>query len=160
MANKDIEVKWVHVDTLKPNPKNMNHHSDAQVERLAKILAYQGFRTPIVVSNLSGFMMKGHCTLKAAKLNGWEKVPVSFQDFDDLDAEYAYMVSDNGIASWSNLDLAEINAELANLGPFDTDLLGLKSFTLDPRFDEPDEKGEPKDKDAELNTCPNCGVLI
>lgn len=160
--NKDIEVKWVSIYELTPSPKNPNKHSPEQIERLAKILKYQGFRSPIVVSNQTGHIVVGHGRLEAAKLNEWSKVPVSYQDFEDWDQEYAHMVADNAVADWADLDLSSINAELENIGPLDIDLLGIKDFEVEPldRFEEPDEKSDPKDKEANLKTCPNCGVLV
>lgn len=60
-------------------------------------------------------------------------MPCILQDFDDEDQEYAYGVSTNSIASWAELDLSGINADLPELGPdFDIDLLGIKDFVLDP----------------------------
>lgn len=61
----------VSVVSLVPNPRNPNKHSDEQIKLLAKIIKYQGWRDPIVVSKRSGFITKGHGRLMAAKLNGW-----------------------------------------------------------------------------------------
>lgn len=157
------EIKQVSIDELKPHPKNMNKHPKDQIDRLSEIIRYQGFRNPVVVSTLSGFVVHGHGRIEAAKKLGMKMVPVSFQDFDDETQEYASLVSDNAISEWSDLDLAMINSDLPDLGPdFDVDLLGLKNFSIEfqDRFDEPDPKGEPKDKDTALTKCPNCGVLV
>ena len=59
--------KLVPIENLIPNPKNNNRHSIEQIHRLAKIIMYQGMRSPIVVSNRSGFVIKGHCRLQALK---------------------------------------------------------------------------------------------
>jgi hypothetical protein len=157
------EIKKVRVSELKLNPKNMNKHSVDQINRLADIIRYQGFRNPVVVSNLSGLVVQGHGRIEAAKKLNMEFVPVIYQDFDDETQEYASVVSDNSIASWAELDLAMINAELPELGPdFDIDLLGLKDFVLEPmdKFDEPMEKKNPEDKDSNFIECPNCQTLI
>jgi len=139
---------------LKAHPQNRNRHPADQVERLAKILEYQGWRYPIKVSKRSGFITSGHGRLEAAKHLGWKEVPVSFQDYEDETQEYADVQSDNAIASWSELDLSAINADIGDLGPdFDIDLLGIKDFViepadkLDPQCDEdevPDALPEPK----------------
>lgn len=122
----------VSIKDLKAHPKNRNKHPDAQIERLAKILEYQGWRYPVKVSKRSGLVTSGHGRIEAAKANGWKQVPVSFQDYADEEQEYADVQSDNAIASWAELDLSGINADLADLGPdFDLDLLGIKDFTLD-----------------------------
>lgn len=125
----------VDVGLLKPHPKNRNKHPKDQIERLAKILKYQGVRAPIVVSKRSDYMVKGHGTLQAMIKNGWDRVPVVYQDFEDNDQEWLFVQSDNAIASWAELDLAGINADLSELGPFDIDLIGLKDFTVDPLED-------------------------
>lgn len=128
----------VPVKELKVHPKNRNKHPEDQVERLARILEYQGWRYPIKVSKLSGFITSGHGRLAAAKLLKLKEVPVSFQDYADETQEYADLQADNAIASWSHLDFAAINAELVDLGPdFDIDLLGIRNFLIEPaeKFD-------------------------
>jgi hypothetical protein len=123
----------VSVKDLKPNPLNRNSHPKDQVERLAKILEYQGWRYPIKVSKRSGLITSGHGRLEAAKLLKWKEVPVSFQEYASDEQEYADTISDNSIASWSELNLSGINSDLTDLGPdFDIDLLGIKDFGVDP----------------------------
>lgn len=144
----------VPVKELKAHPKNRNEHPKEQLERLAKILEYQGWRYPIKVSKLSGFITSGHGRLAAAKLLKLKEVPVSFQDYADEAQEYADLQADNAIASWSELDLSAINTDIGDLGPdFDIDLLGIKDFViepadkLDPQCDEdevPEALPEPK----------------
>jgi DNA modification methylase len=147
------------VKELRRNPKNPNIHSKEQIERLAKILEYQGWRYAIKVSRQSGFITSGHGRLEAAIHLGQSNVPVVFQDYDNDEQEYADIVADNSIASWAELDLANINTEIGNLGPdFDIDLLGIKDFTLDmsdklePGCDEDEipEKVEPKAKIGDI----------
>lgn len=147
------------VNELKAHPKNRNKHPKDQVDRLAQILAYQGIRAPIVVSRLSGLIVKGHGTLEAIKKNKWTEAPVVYQDFENQDQEYAFVQSDNAIALWASLDLSGINLDLQDLGPdFDLDLLGLKDFSLD--FSEKlildeTEKEENPNKVTE-HECPRC----
>jgi DNA modification methylase len=138
----------VSIGELKAHPKNRNTHPDEQIKRLAKILAYQGWRYPVKVSKRSGFITSGHGRLEAARLNGWAQVPVNYQDYESEEQEYADLQSDNAIALWAELDLSGINTDLGDLGPdFDIDLLGLENFelvigdTLEPQCDE-DEVGE------------------
>jgi DNA modification methylase len=75
----------------------------------------------------------GHGRIEAARLNGWNDVPVNFQDYESEEQEYADVQADNAIASWAELDLAGINSDLGELGPdFDLDLLGIRNFVLEP----------------------------
>lgn len=125
--------KLVPVGELRCHPKNRNKHPEEQVDRLAKILKYQGWRYPIKVSNRSGYITSGHGRLEAAGLNEWSEVPVNFQDYESDEQEYADVQADNAIASWAELDLAALNADLADLGPdFDIDLLGIRDFVIEP----------------------------
>lgn len=144
------DVEWIDIKALKLNPKNPNKHPKEQIERLAKILKYQGFRQPIVVSNQSGFVVAGHGRLAAARKNKWDKVPVVRQDFTDATQEYAHMTADNAIASWAELSMEEINMETMELGPFDTELLGIKNWETIP-----EDKYADKDGDAIPETAKN-----
>lgn len=142
--------KLVPLTELLPNPKNPNSHDEPQIARLAKIIEYNGVRRPITVSKRSGFISVGHGRLQAAKRLEMTEYPVSFQDYDTEESEYADMVADNAIGGWSRLDLSNINAGLGDLGPdFDIDCLGIKSFELEPAdkytedFDE-EWKGMPE----------------
>lgn len=150
----------VSVKELKPHPKNRNEHPKEQIERLAKILEYQGWRYPIKVSKPSGFITSGHGRLAAAKHLKLKEVPVSFQDYMDEAQEYADLQADNAIASWSELDLSGINSDIVDLGPdFDLDLLGISEFTVVPEF-EPgteEEQGKLDEKKPMVTQCPNCG---
>lgn len=151
----------VSIKKLKPHPKNRNKHPKDQIERLSKLIKYQGVRAPIVVSNLSGYIAKGHGTLSACIMAGMKEVPVVYQDFDNEDQEYAFLQSDNAIANWAELDFAGINDDISNLGPdFDIDTLGLKNFTID--VSEKPIKNSSTELDLESfdnfqHECPKCG---
>ena len=125
------EGKLTNISSLTRHSKNANVHPGDQVERLAKILLYQGFRSPIVVSNLSGSIVAGHGRLEAAIKNGWLKVPVVYQDFESEEQEIAHLHADNAIAFWAQLDFAAINNQIGDLGPdFDLDMLGINGFSF------------------------------
>lgn len=145
--------KLVRVNDLKPHPKNRNKHPDSQIERLAQILEYQGWRYPVKVSQLSGFVTSGHGRLLAAQKLGWEEVPVNFQEYESDEQEYADLIADNSVALWSELDLAGINADVPELGPdFDIDMLGIKDFTLDvaEQLDDDDSGAGSEDKETHI----------
>lgn len=147
------------IDKLSPNPKNRNKHSKEQIDRLCDIIKYQGFRQPIIVSNRTGFIAAGHGRLLAAQKLGMTQVPVLYQDFESEEQEYAFHVSDNSIASWAELDLAGINADIGDLGPdFDLELLGIKDFTVDVADKEVEINEKELDENIETNQeCPSCG---
>ena len=94
----------VDIEKLVGNPRNPNKHPQNQIELLAKIIKAQGWRNPIVVSKRSGFVVKGHGRLAAARLLGLELVPVDYQEYENEACEYADMVADNRIAELAELD--------------------------------------------------------
>jgi len=61
------------IDSLVPNLRNPNTHPEKQVKLLAKVIKNQGWRVPITVSNRSGFIVRGHGRLLAAKMLGVEQ---------------------------------------------------------------------------------------
>jgi len=125
--------RLVPIEEIKPNPKNRNKHPREQIERLKKIILYNGVRRCLTVSNRSGLLSVGHGRFIAMKEVGMTHVPVNFQDYENEEQEYADSVADNAIALWSDLDLAGINIDLADLGPdFDIEFLGIKDFVLEP----------------------------
>jgi len=118
--------------SLKNHPKNRNKHGQDQIERLSEFYSFHGIRHPIIVSNLSGFIVAGHGRKLAAIRAGVKEYPIVYQDFDSIEAEYSFLQADNAIALWAELDLAGINSDIGDLGPdFNIDLLGIKDFTLD-----------------------------
>lgn len=115
------------------HPKNRNKHPKDQLERLAKILEYQGARYCAKISKQTDYVTSGHGRILAAEIAGWDQYPVDYQDYDNEDQELADLTADNAIASWSELDFSGINEDLADLGPdFDIDLLGIKNFVIEP----------------------------
>ena len=62
---------WCSHDEIGPlekaieNPKNPNKHPEAQIKLLANIIKVQGWRNPITISRLSGFITKGAGRRKA-----------------------------------------------------------------------------------------------
>ena len=147
MKIKSNEIEMVSIDTPVPYEKNMHVHTDEQIERLIKLIEYQGFRNPLILQKGTNRIAAGHGRLIAAKKMGMEKVPAIYQEFESEEQFYAYVVSDNAIGKdqWASLDLSQINKDIVDLGPeLDLDMLGLKDFVV-----EPIEKFEPQgDEDA------------
>lgn len=99
------------LDEIIPNPKNPNVHPPKQIELLSEIIKKQGWRSPIVISKRSGYIVKGHGRLMAAIDGKMEYAPVDYQNYESDDAEYADVIADNRLAELSNMEpelLAEI----------------------------------------------------
>jgi len=139
---KSKNVVVVDISTINSNPQNANRHSIEQIKRLEKLITYQGFRNPLIVSNRTNMLVAGHGRLEAALNLGIKHLPVDFQDFDSEEEEYAYLISDNEIARWAELDFQSVYDNLKHLDIEDVDLLGIEDFkvpeidVLDPQTDE------------------------
>ena len=141
----------VDLHKLQPNPKNPNTHPDKQIKLLAKIIDYQGQRAPIVVSNRSGFITKGHGRLDALKKLGWDKAAVDYQDYDDEAQEFADMVADNKISELAKHDDNLMIEALKEVEIEDFDYLGIPDFELPAEVDPAKEEIEddvPTDVDT------------
>lgn len=127
-GNKADKIDLVDINKLKYHPKNNNIHPKDQIERLAKIIEFQGFRVPIVVSKLSGYIVSGHGRVEAGKLLKIELIPVIYQDFIDENQEYAFLVSENKISEWAIFDEEKFKKDLQECEIGDFELFGIKKF--------------------------------
>ena len=140
--------KLVPATTLVQHEMNANKHPARQIEMLAKILKYQGWRHPIVVSKLSGKIVAGHGRLEAAKANGWDEVPVDMQDFDDKAQELSFLASDNKIQELAETDDDAMIALIKATDIDDLELFGLDDFEL-PK-DDAEAREEIEDEVPEV----------
>lgn len=125
-------TELVDPEQLIPNPRNPNQHPQRQIELLAKIIKSEGWRTPITVSNQSGFVVRGHGRLQAALLLNC-KVPIDKQDYASEAEEWADLIADNRIAELAELDndtLTKLMNELDGLD-FDMNLTGYTDKQID-----------------------------
>lgn len=122
----------IKIGELKENPKNPNTHSKEQIELLAEVIKKTGWRAPITISNLSGLIVKGHGRLLAARVAGFEEVPVEYQNFKDDEEEMAALLADNKIAELAEIDDEKLK-EIFN--EFDFEDLSLTGYSQD-EFEE------------------------
>ena len=154
----------VPLEKLVPNPRNPNQHPPSQVALLARVIAHQGWRSPIVVSKRSGFIVSGHGRYEAARALGLARVPVDYQDFPTDADELAHLVADNRLAELAEADSAALREVLAELkaGDFDLDLAGFDAEALAGLLADPPAPTPPEDfpeVDEDLPTeyqCPKC----
>jgi DNA modification methylase len=148
------------VEQVIGNPQNTNKHPDKQVALLAKIIDYQGWRHPIVVSNLSGYIVAGHGRLDAAKKLGADTVPVSYQDFENKAQEMAFLEADNLVADLAEHDQVMMLDNIRALDlddDFDLELFGMPDLQLpevkvlnEESEDEVPENVETRCKEGDL----------
>ena len=144
--------KIVDTDALVGNPRNPNKHPQDQIAALAKIIKRQGWRHPIVVSNRSGFVVKGHGRLLAAKELGVSKVPVDYQDYESEASEYADLMADNKIQEFSELDIkmsADILQDIKDSGDIELEMAAFTEEALNELLAK-SKDDEIKEDDADL----------
>ena len=146
----------------------MNKHTPEQIDRLVKLIEYQGFRDPIIVQKGTNIIAAGHGRIEAARKMGIREVPVIFQEFENEAQFYAFVVSHNAINSnnWGGgLDLGQINQDFLDLGPeLDVEMLGIKDFEIEP-IEKIDLDFSDKNKEIDTENfgndlqhqCPKCG---
>lgn len=156
----------VETSKLRPYPRNPNTHPEGQIRLLATIIGAQGWRHPIVVSNRSGYVVKGHGRRLAALMLGVSHVPVDRQDYADEESERADMLADNRLAELSELDMREVRDLLEELdtGAIDMELtgydmealealLGSDGFGADEGADDDPSEGSQEPRYDILVTC-------
>jgi len=121
-ANSEIRK----LDAIIEHPRNPNKHPAEQLRLLAKIIQSTGWRSPIVISKRSGFVIKGHGRFQAAQLAGLTEAPVDLQDYESEAAEWADMIADNQLAELADMSRDELRALAIDLekSGADTELTG------------------------------------
>jgi ParB-like chromosome segregation protein Spo0J len=172
------------VDVLIGNPRNPNRHSDEQIRLLAKIIKHQGWRAPITTSTRSGFIVRGHGRLAAAKLLGVDLVPVDRQDYATEAEEWADLVADNRLSELNEMDdlalkdiLQELDSGMLEVLGADMELTGftdqalaelMSQFEPEEELQEveaPEPPAHPVTRPGDLwllgrvVQCPRCGRL-
>lgn len=155
----------VPLEDLKPHPQNPHRHPKEQIERLARLIEYHGWRAPITVSKQSGFIIRGHCRWEAGKVLGCLKGPVDYQDYASEAQELEDLMADNYIQelAFFDVELAARNVRgLAEMPGFDPELMGLDDVKVKRLLKDAErllEGGEPPgvDPSEELVECPKCG---
>jgi len=110
--------KLVPVGQLREHPMNPFKHPELQVQKLALLIKFHGWRYPIAVSRRSGLIVNGHCRLAAARLLNFNLVPVDVQYFKNEGDELAHLLADNVIQEFKELSKAKMGDALVELDQF------------------------------------------
>lgn len=127
---------------LREHPRNPNNHPHYQIDRLAEIIELNGWRQPVVVSDKSGYIIKGHCRYQAAKSAGFEKIPVEVQHYESTDDEIADLIMDNYMSELSMLNnntLPIIAKQIESEEPEQLPALGFTPAELEALLKEDEE---------------------
>lgn len=156
--------KMEDVEKIVRHPKNPNTHSEKQIYLLMKILEFQGWRSPLIISKRSGFLISGHGRLDAAIKAEQKKVPINIQDFESEAQEHAHLISDNQISQYSMMPNEAINEILEEdfMADIARDFLGFDQKKLEQLageiLDVDAVTSKEIDTDVKANQkCPSCG---
>ena len=145
----------VDISKLKENPQNPNTHPKEQIKLLAEIIKRTGWRAPITVSTLSGFIVKGHGRLQAAHAAGLKQCPVEYQNFQDEAEEMAALLADNKLAELAEIDTEKLTEIFKDYEFEDLSLTGYSQDEFDELvevFEEAQLLGDPDDVPEEVET--------
>ena len=145
----------VDISKLKENPQNPNTHPKEQIKLLSEIIKRTGWRAPITVSTLSGFIVKGHGRLQAAHAAGLKQCPVEYQNFQDEAEEMAALLADNKLAELAEIDTEKLTEIFKDYKFEDLSLTGYSQDEFDELvevFEEAQLLGDPDDVPEEVET--------
>ena len=131
-----LKIEYVPIKDLKLNPRNPRVHPTSQVLALKGSLEEYDWTGPVLAQKGTKIVIKGHGTIKAARLRGDNKVPVIFHDWTDEKVK-AYMIADNKLGELSYWDERELSRLLIELGEnMDLKDLGFNERELDKLLKE------------------------
>ena len=135
----ELQVEWVSIDRLSPNPANPRHNDEA-VPHVAASIRRFGWQQPLVAKS-SGELIAGHTRWQAARELGHSKVPVVWFEGSDIDA-VAFGIADNRtheFATWDDQALATILGQLREEDSLDG--VGYSNDDIDALLAEIDADG-------------------
>lgn len=122
------------VADLTEHPRNPNGHPADQLRILANVIRETGWRQPVTISDRSGYIIKGHGRLQAAKMGDLTEVPVEVQHYTSEEEELADLIADNRLAEFAepeNSNVAEILKELQATAESFVELAGYEAGDID-----------------------------
>ena len=115
--------------SLQPHPDNAKLHPAKQLDRYEQIVLGNGWRRPIVLSDLTGRIVKGHGAWLMAKRRDW-LVPIEIQHYDTSTEERRDLLADNRLAELAETDDEKLAALLSSLDAGDLALTGFDPADL------------------------------
>lgn len=147
--DQSLQVEYVAIDRLQPNPRNARTHSDKQVAQIAASIETFGFNNPVLADG-KGQIVAGHGRVRAAELLRMTEVPVvRLEHMSEADLR-AYALADNRLAELAGWDRDILAIELQELDKLDLDfaleITGFETSDLDQLLDDLSAKEDPADQ--------------
>lgn len=127
------------IGDVKRHPQNIRTHD---IPKIAQSLQAHGQRTPIVVQESTGLIVKGNGTHEAAELLGWTEIAVLTQEMDDLEA-ITYLLADNKASDKAKYDRKQTMKVLDSITADQASIWELTGWTAEEREDLDDPVERP-----------------
>ena len=157
-------LEWVKLSTLKHHPDNPRR---GNVEAIRESLRVNGVFRPIVVSRKTRHVLAGNHTLKAARAESLDALPVVWLDDLTPAQERKVLLADNRTSDLGDYDndllgaiLGQMRAEdeLLGTGYSDADVEALLEASASPDFSPVDEVARLDEVSGTPEiVCPSCG---
>jgi ParB-like chromosome segregation protein Spo0J len=139
------------VSDLVPYARNARTHSASQVAQIADSIKQWGWTVPVLIGADNG-IIAGHGRVEAAKLLGFEEVPVVVAEGWSPEQRRAYILADNQLPQNAGWDFDLVAQELSELDDagFDVTQIGFSTAEMTAFFAQgkPPEAAEPTDEGA------------
>jgi hypothetical protein len=137
-TRRALEVTYLRIDQIKPDPRNARAHSKKQIRQIAKSIESFGFNVPILV-DADFNVCAGHGRLLGCRHLGWTEVPTIRLDHLNEQQRRAFMIADNRlteIAVWDDRLLAEQLKDLTSVDlDFEIEAIGFDMGEIDLRIE-------------------------
>jgi DNA modification methylase len=161
-ATAALEVTYLSITSLKPNPQNPRIHTYKQVQQIARSIKAFGFLVPILVNDGLN-VVAGHGRLLAAQELGWKTVPVIKLNHLSEAQHKAFLIADNRLtenSSWDDRLLGEQLKALSELElDFELEVTGFETAEIDVLIDGLETVNEP-DPDDRLPAIEKSAVSV
>jgi hypothetical protein len=141
----DLTIIYRAIIDLKPSPRNARAHSKKQIRQTANSIRSFGFINPVLIDG-NDTIVAGHCRVQAARLLGFDTIPViRLLHLTEVEKR-AYALADNKLAlnaSW-NLDLLAAEVQYLLESEFEVETTGFAIAEIDIVLEEAAERDGQK----------------
>ena len=134
----NLNIEYLAISDLKPNPRNARLHSQRQLHQIAASITEFGFNVPVLIDS-DKVIIAGHGRVEAARKLGMETVPVLRIDHLTNEQKRAFALADNKIALNSTWDLENLQLDMKELSAldlnFDLEITGFETAEIDLLID-------------------------
>jgi len=150
-----IEIHWVKLEDLRPDPFNPRRMSEEEMEALTRSIQQFGFVDPLIVRQGDMTVIGGHQRMLAARRLGYEEVPAVLLPISLDQARLLNLALNKISGDWDKELLARLLADLRPVDDIDLTLSGFSEDELEKLLKSLDvrekrERPESFDLDAAL----------